>query len=144
MVKGAIEKALVPEFRDTRDEFVSLVQELRDVPTLVRTYGQPATPTVFDEEVAIYTAHLDRAFVRAKVVSGGLAGKLAGASGVYAAYTIVYPGVDWRAFSRKSVGSFGLEYTTLAMQVNPCDDLMALFDAVRGVNNILAGFGRDA
>ncbi len=32
----------------------------------------------------------------------------------------------------------------LATQVNPCDDLAALFDAVRGVNNVLVDLDRDA
>ncbi|MBC9985856.1 MULTISPECIES: adenylosuccinate lyase [unclassified Haloferax] len=144
MVKGAVEEVIVPELRDTRDELVSLAREFRDVPMLARTHGQPATPTTFGKEMAVYAARLGRTLARVEAATDDLAGKLAGASGVYAAHVAAYPDVDWRAFSREFVESLGLEHTALATQVNPCDDLAALFDAVRGVNNVLVDLDRDA
>jgi len=42
------------------------------------------------------------------------------------------------------VRGLDLEHTPLATQVNPCDDLAALFDALRGVNNILLDLDLDA
>ncbi|MFC6726578.1 lyase family protein, partial [Halobium palmae] len=67
-----------------------------------------------------------------------------GASGTYAAHVAAYPDVDWRAFSREFVASLGLDHVALTTQVNPCDDLAALFDALRGVNDVLLDLDRDA
>jgi adenylosuccinate lyase len=81
---------------------------------------------------------------RVREAADGLAGKLAGASGTYAAHVAAYPDVDWRGFARDVVAGLGLGFTPLTTQVNPCDDLAALFDAVRGVNNVLLDLDRDA
>ncbi|KAB1188845.1 MULTISPECIES: adenylosuccinate lyase [Haloferax] len=144
MVTGAVEAVLVPEIREIRDELVALAQEYRDVPMLARTHGQPATPTTFGKEMAVYASRLGRALARVEAANEALAGKLAGASGTYAAHVAAYPDVDWQAFSREFVTSLGLEHTQLSTQVNPCDDLAALFDAFRGVNNIVVDLDLDA
>ncbi|WP_416839276.1 adenylosuccinate lyase [Haloferax sp. DFSO52] len=143
MTKGAVEAVLVPELREIRDELVGLAQEYRDVPMLARTHGQPATPTTFGKEMAVYASRLGRTLARVVAAKDALAGKLAGASGTYAAHVAAYPDVDWRAFSREFVSSLGLEHEPLATQVNPCDDLAALFDAFRGVNNVILDADRD-
>jgi len=80
---------------------------------------------------------------RLQAATDDLAGKLAGASGTYAAHHAAFPAVDWQAFSKAFVSDLGLEHAALTTQVNPCDDLAALFDAVRGVNNVLIDMDRD-
>ncbi|MFB6154481.1 MAG: adenylosuccinate lyase [Haloferacaceae archaeon] len=144
LVKPAVEEVLLPALSDVRDELVSLAREHRDTPMLARTHGQPATPTTFGKEMAVVASRLGRAMCRIREGAAGLAGKLAGASGTYAAHVAAYPEVDWRAFSREFVTGLGLEHVPLATQVNPCDDLAALFDAVRGANNVLLDLDRDA
>jgi adenylosuccinate lyase len=121
-----------------------MARDHRDTPMLARTHGQPATPTTFGKEMAVYAARLGRALGRLREASAGLSGKLAGASGTYAAHVAAYPDVDWRAFAREFVTGLGLEWTALSTQVNPCDDLAALFDATRGVNNVLLDLDLDA
>jgi adenylosuccinate lyase len=140
----AVTEVLLPALTDVRDELVALVREGRETPMLARTHGQPATPTTFGKEMAVYAARLGRAMGRVREAGSGLAGKLAGASGTYAAHVAAYPDVDWPAFAREFVTGLGLEHTPLATQVNPCDDLAALFDALRGVNNVLLDLDRDA
>ncbi|SFR42567.1 adenylosuccinate lyase [Halogeometricum rufum] len=143
LVKPAVEDVLAPAVADVSDELASLAREYRATPMLARTHGQPATPTTFGKEMAVYAARLGRQLGRVKEAAAGLSGKLAGASGTYAAHVAAYPDVDWRAFSRSFVGGLGLEHTALTTQVNPCDDLAALFDALRGVNNVLLDLDRD-
>ena len=143
LVKPAVESVLVPELRGIRDTLVEEAREYRDVPMLARTHGQPATPTTWGKELAVYAARLGRAIGRVEGAAAALSGKLAGASGTYAAHRAAYPDVDWRTFSREFVASLGLEHTALATQVNPCDDLATLFDALRGVNNVLLDLDRD-
>ncbi|QLG26410.1 adenylosuccinate lyase [Halorarum halophilum] len=143
LVKPAVEEVIVPALREVRDDLTEMAREHRDVPMLARTHGQPATPTTFGKEMAVYAARLGRALGRIDAATDDLSGKLAGASGTYAAHRAAYPDVDWRSFSREFVAGLGLEHTPLATQVNPCDDLAALFDALRGANNVLLDLDRD-
>ena len=144
LVRDAVEAVLAPELREVRDALVAMAREHRDVPMLARTHGQAATPTTFGKELAVYARRLDGRLDRLEVAVDGLRGKLAGASGTYAAHVAALPGVDWRAFAAGFVESLGLDHEPLATQVNPGDDLAALFDALRGVNRVLVDLDRDA
>jgi len=144
LVAGAIEDVLGPELRAVRDELVDFAHEYADLPMLARTHGQPATPTTFGKEMAVYAARLGRAVGRVDAAGDDLAGKLAGASGTWAAHHAAFPDVDWRAFSRDFVQSLGLDYVEPTTQVNPSDDLAALFDALSGANGVLEDLAVDA
>lgn len=143
LLAPAVNEVLVPELRRIRDSLSELARENRDVPMLAHTHGQPATPTTFGKEMAVYAARLGKAVERIERATDDLAGKLAGASGTYAAHTVSYPDVDWRTFSAEFVTGLGLDHVPLATQVNPCDDLSRLFDALRGANNVLLDLDRD-
>ena len=143
LVGPAVETVLLPALVDVRDELVDLAHEYRGTPMLARTHGQPATPTTFGKEMAVYAARLGTATGRIADAVDGLSGKLAGASGTYAAHVAAYPDVDWRAFSRSFVTDLGLEHAAVTTQVNPCDDLAAVFDALRGANNVTLDLDRD-
>jgi len=140
----AVEEVLLPALADVRDELVMLARDYRDTPMLARTHGQPATPTTFGKEMAVVAARLGRTMGRVREAAVGLSGKLAGASGTYAAHHAAYPDVDWPAFAREFVTGLGLDHTPLSTQVNPCDDIATLFDALRGVNNVLRDLDLDA
>jgi adenylosuccinate lyase len=139
----AVSDVLVPALRDVRDELVGLARENRDVAMLARTHGQPATPTTFGKEMAVVASRLGRAIGRVRRAAGSLSGKLAGASGTYAAHAEAYPDVDWRGFAVAFVGSLGLDHEPLTTQVNPSDDVAALLDALRGANTILLDLDQD-
>ena len=139
----AVREVLRPSLEAVRTALADLARESRTAVMLARTHGQPATPTTFGKEMAVYVSRLDRALDRIDAATDGLAGKLAGASGTYAAHVAAYPAVDWRAFAAAFVTDLGLEHVPLATQVNPCDDLAALFDALRGANNVLLDLDRD-
>ncbi|WP_226021714.1 adenylosuccinate lyase [Halomicrobium salinisoli] len=143
LVGPAVEEVLLPELRDLRDALVEFAHEYGDVPMLARTHGQPATPTTFGKEMAVYASRLGRAVARVERAVEGLSGKLAGASGTYAAHHAAYPDVDWPAVAESFVADLGLEHEPLTTQVNPCDDLATLFDALRGANNVLLDLDLD-
>ncbi|EMA53701.1 adenylosuccinate lyase [Halococcus salifodinae] len=143
LIGPAIEDVLIPALEAVRDALGELADENRDVPMLARTHGQPATPTTFGKEMAVFVGRLDRAIDRVETAADGLAGKLAGASGTYAAHHAAYSEVDWRAFAREFVESLDLEFVEPVTQVNPCDDLAALFDALSGANAVLLDLDRD-
>jgi len=143
LLKPAVRSVLVPAAREIRDALAEGARAHRDLPMLARTHGQPATPTTYGKELAVYASRLGRALGRLEAATDGLSGKLAGASGTYAAHHAAYPDVDWRAFAEEFVESLGLEHAPLSTQVNPCDDLAAVFDALRGVNNVLRDLDLD-
>ena len=144
LLDGALREVLLPELLSVRNALAEMARDHRDLPMLARTHGQPATPTTFGKEMAVYAARLGQAIGRVEAATDDLAGKLAGASGTYAAHVAAYPDVNWRAFSREFVTGLGLEHVALTTQVNPADDLAALFDALRGVNNVLLDLDVDA
>ena len=144
LVRDAVSEVLLPELRGVVDTLSGMAREYRDLPMLARTHGQPATPTTFGKEMAVYAARLARAVGRIKRAADGLRGKLGGASGTYAAHHAAYPNVDWQAFAREFVeDELGLEFEPLTTQVNPCDDLAAVFDAFRGANDVLLDLDLD-
>ena len=143
LVRDAVDEVLLPELYDVRDTLAEMAREHRDLPMLARTHGQPATPTTFGKEMAVYAARLGRATGRIRRATDELRGKLGGASGTYAAHHAAYPDVDWPAVAESFVTDLGLEFEPLTTQVNPCDDLATLFDAVRGANNVLLDLDLD-
>ena len=140
----AVTEVLLPRMRTLRDRLAAMARTYRDLPMLAHTHGQPATPTTFGKELAVYASRLGRAIVALERAVERLSGKLAGASGTYAAHRAAYPGVDWPAFAREFVAGLGLEHEPLTTQVNPCDDLATLFDALRRVNHVLLDLALDA
>jgi len=139
----AVAEVLIPSLREVRDDLAAMAREHRGTPMLARTHGQPATPTTFGKEMAVYASRLGTQLGRLDRAVSGLSGKLAGASGTYAAHHTAYPDVDWQAFSESFVTDLGLEHEPLTTQVNPCDDLARLCDALRGVNNVLLDLDLD-
>jgi adenylosuccinate lyase len=110
-------------------------------PMLARTHGQPATPTTFGKEIAVFVERLRRAQLGIAAVK--LTGKLNGATGTFAAHQAALPGVDWLAFSRGFVRALDLEPLLLTTQIEPHDTLAELCDAVRRLNTVLIDLCQD-
>jgi len=143
LVRDATEEVIVPELTSVQSALTKLAREYRHVPMLARTHGQPATPTTFGKEMAVYAARVGRALGQVKQAKSGLSGKLGGASGTFAAHVAAYPEVEWRSFAREFVEGLDLEYAPLTTQVNPCDDLATLFDALGRINTVLLDLDLD-
>ncbi|WP_248515457.1 adenylosuccinate lyase [Salinarchaeum laminariae] len=144
LVRDALENVIEPAIVEVRDELADLAREYRAVPMLARTHGQPATPTTFGKEMAVYAGRIADLHADVRQARTSLAGKLGGASGTYAAHTAAYPDVEWRSFAREFVEDLGLEFTPLTTQVNPCDDLARAFHALVRANNALLDLELDA
>src|SRR5699024_10425264 len=63
-IKPAVEEVLLPALDSIRESFEGLAGDSADTPMLARTHGQPATPTTFGKEMAVYVGRLDRAIER--------------------------------------------------------------------------------
>jgi len=137
LVRDAIEEVLIPDLEEIRSGLAHMGTEHAEVAMLGRTHGQPATPTTFGKEMAVFEDRLVQAIDRIRDQVNSLAGKLSGATGTYGAQHEAYPEVDWIAFAEAFVTKFRFEFVSTTTQINPCDDLAALLDGLRGANEVL-------
>jgi adenylosuccinate lyase len=141
MISEARADVLLPEINGLVADLRALAHAHAGLPMIGRTHGQPATPTTLGKEMANVVARLERslpAFADAR-----LPGKINGAVGNYNAHRVAYPDVDWQALARRVVTALGLEFSAYTTQIEPHDDLAALFDALSRVNTIVIDLDRD-
>ena len=141
MLLEARRSVLVPEIEGLTADLRALAHAHAELPMLGRTHGQAATPTTLGKELANVVARLERAlpaFSRAR-----LPGKINGAVGNYNAHRVAYPDVDWQGLARRVVSSLGLDFNAYTTQIEPHDDLAALFDAIARANTVLIDLDRD-
>jgi adenylosuccinate lyase len=100
MLRDAVTEVWRPAAEDVVAKVAEVAEATASVPLLSRTHGQPATPTTFGKEMAVFVLRwrrqleqLDRQEFR---------GKLNGAVGTYGALAIAEPDRDWEATSRRS------------------------------------------
>ena len=98
MVRGAVTSVWGPRAAAVVDQVADLAGELRGVPMLAHTHGQPATPTTLGKELAVLAARLRRQLRR--VAAAEYLGKLNGATGTYGAHLAAVPDADWPGISR--------------------------------------------
>ncbi len=141
MLKGAVEEAWRPAAEELVAGVASLAQATRAVPLLSRTHGQPATPTTFGKEMAVFAARWGRQLEQ--LAGQEYRGKLNGAVGTYGALVVARPEVDWEDVSRRFVESLGLTWAPLTTQIEPHDWIAELFHGIARFNAILVDFDRD-
>ena len=141
MLANARSKVIDGALARLLERLSGMAHELADTAMLSRTHGQSATPTTMGKEVANVVHRLRRA--RARINDVSLAAKMNGAVGNYNAHFAAYPHVNWPALSRGVVDSLGLEWNPYTIQIEPHDDLAALFDALARTNTICIDWCRD-
>jgi len=141
MLKEARDAILLPALDTVIARFRELAHQLAELPMLSRTHGQPASPTTLGKEMANIAARLLRA--RARIAAVSMTAKFNGAVGNYNAHLSAYPNLDWAAFNRRFIESFGLEFNPYTIQIEPHDAMAELFDAVARANTILLDADRD-
>ncbi len=141
MLRGGFRNVLIPAAR----RLVSGVADLAGIhvatPMLSRTHGQPASPTTFGKEMAVFGLRWDR--VLAEMERREFLGKINGAVGAYNAHVAAFPEVDWPAIARRFVESMGLSWNPLTTQIEPHDYMAEWFHAWVRFNDILLDFDRD-
>ena len=135
MVKGAVEQVWLPRATALVDAATAMARDLRDVPLLARTHGQPATPTTMGKEIAVLAFRLRRQLAR--IGRAEYLGKLNGATGTYGAHVAAVPGADWPAISKAFVESLGLQWNPLTTQIESHDWQAELYSDMARFNRIL-------
>ena len=119
----------------------TMARELRGIPMLAHTHGQPATPTTLGKELAVFAARLGRQLRR--VEGAEYLGKLNGATGTFGAHLAAVPEADWPAVSRSFVEGLGLTWNPLTTQIESHDWQAELYADVARYNRILHGLCTD-
>jgi adenylosuccinate lyase len=112
-----------------------MASDLRDVPLLAHTHGQPATPTTMGKELAVLAHRLGRQLRRVR--GADYLGKLNGATGTFGAHLAAVPTADWPALSREFVESLGLEWNPLTTQIESHDWQAELYADLGRFNRVL-------
>ena len=142
MVKRSVTNVWLPEALKVHAHLVELAKKWRDVPMLARTHGQPATPTTFGKELAVFAHRLRGALD--EVERATYPGKFNGASGTFSAHVSAWPEADWPALSRSFVESLGLEWNPLTTQIESHDGQVRLFQRLSHTGRILHNLCTDA
>jgi len=135
MVKGAVEQVWLPRATALVDAVAAMARDLRDVPLLAHTHGQPATPTTMGKELAVLAHRLRRQLAR--IGRAEYLGKLNGATGTYGAHVAAVPDADWPAISKAFVESLGLQWNPLTTQIESHDWQAELYSDMARFNRIL-------
>lgn len=122
-------------------ELKKLARKYKEASMLALTHGQPATPTTFGKELAVFCSRLDRQIGQIK--SHILLGKFSGATGTWSAHVAAYPNVNWRRFASKFIKSLGLKPNLITTQIESHDSLAESFHQVVRINSILTDLCRD-
>jgi adenylosuccinate lyase len=114
----------------------------KNVPMLARTHGQPATPTTVGKELYVFVDRLKHQIKQLKAIP--FTAKFGGATGNLNAHYAAYPEIDWIAFADKFTREhLNLERQKFTTQIENYDNLAALFDALKRINNIMIDLSRD-
>jgi len=118
-----------------------LARKYKEASMLALTHGQPATPTTFGKELAVFCSRLDRQIGQIK--SHILLGKFSGATGTWSAHVAAYPNVNWRRLASKFIKSLRLKPNLITTQIESHDSLAESFHQVVRINSILTDLCRD-
>ena len=135
MVQGAVEQVWLPRANDLFKSVARMADDLREVPLLAHTHGQPATPTTMGKELAVLAHRLGRQVRR--VASDEYLGKLNGATGTYGAHLAAVPGADWVEISRTFVEHLGLTWNPLTTQIESHDWQAEIYADIARFNRVL-------
>jgi adenylosuccinate lyase len=142
MLTEARNEVILPYCDKLVSELKRLAIELKSVPMMARTHGQPASPTTMGKEMANVMIRLQRQ--REQIAQVQILGKINGAVGNYNAHLSAYPDLDWHTFAEEFVNSLGITLNAYTTQIEPHDYIAELFDAIARFNTILLDFDRDA
>ena len=135
MVQRATQQVWLPKATTLVEQVATMARDMRDVPLLAHTHGQPATPTTMGKEFAVLAHRLGRQLRR--IGGQEYLGKINGATGTFGAHTVAVPSADWPALSKSFVEGLGLTWNPLTTQIESHDWQAELYADIARFNRIL-------
>tara|TARA_B100000700_G_C15041388_1_gene855499 strand:- start:2200 stop:3549 length:1350 start_codon:yes stop_codon:yes gene_type:complete len=141
MWKHGLKEVYLPSLIHVHKELKKMAHKFKNTPMLSLTHGQPATPTTFGKEMAVFCARLQRQIIQLK--THDLLGKLSGATGTWSAQVNAYPKMNWIRFTSRFIKSLGLKPNLITTQIEPHDSLGESYHQVLRVNSIIKDMCQD-
>ena len=141
MWQDGLRQVYFPVLQSVNTKLKKLARKYKKASMLALTHGQPATPTTFGKELAVFCARLDRQIDQIK--SHKLLGKFGGATGTWSAHMVAYPKTKWTSFASKFIRSLGLNPNLITTQIESHDSAVESYHQVVRINSILADLCRD-
>ena len=135
MWQHGLKQVYTPQLKSVHNELKRLAKRFRKAPMLSMTHGQPATPTTFGKELAVFCSRLNNKIQLLK--NQKLSGKLSGATGTWSAHLSAYPKVNWPRFSSRFIKSIGLKPNLITTQIESHDSLVESYQCVNHINSIM-------
>ncbi|MFH1895457.1 MAG: adenylosuccinate lyase [archaeon] len=108
---------------------------------LSHTHGQPASPTTFGKEIAVFGSRIEESLLALKKMR--LPGKLNSAVGNFNSMHSAFPEKNWIKLSKEFVSSLGFESKKLTTQIIPHDSISRIFNEMVLLNNIVINLDTD-
>ena len=141
MWQDGLKQVYQSSLQSVNKKLKKLARKYKEASMLALTHGQPATPTTFGKELAVFFSRLDRQIGQIK--SHILLGKFSGATGTWSAHVAAYPNVNWRRLASKFIKSLRLKPNLITTQIESHDSLAESFHQVVRINSILTDLCRD-
>lgn len=141
-IKHFLKEFYIPSVKKIIAILNKKAKEWDKIPLLSHTHGQPASPTKVGKEIRVF---IERINGQLKLLQSlPQTSKFSGATGNFNAHYAAYPKIDWLKFAKEfQKKSFGLTLSYPTTQIEPYDNLSALFDNIKRINTILIDFSRD-
>ena len=140
-LRDSREKVVLPAVDGILRQLEEMSRVHKSTPMLARTHGQPAVPTTFGKEMAVFFTRLRK--LRKALARHRFEAKLNGAVGNFNALTTAASQVDWPAFSERFIRSLNLEPAQVTTQILPYDNWIQYFQVLMQINSVLLGLAQD-
>ena len=141
MWRDGLKQVYLPALKSANNKLIKLARKYKNTSMLSLTHGQPATPTTFGKEMAVFCGRIDRQINQ--IWSHSLLGKFSGATGTWSAHVSAYPKTNWPRFASKFIKSLALKPNLITTQIEPHDSLTESYHQLVRVNSILTDLCRD-
>lgn len=141
MIRGALEHCYVPALVSLLEKLSECAEAEKNTAMLSRTHGQPATPTTFGKEMAVFLDRLRKELEFLRSIK--LPAKLNGAVGNHSAQHFAAPEIDWIKFAEDFARKFGFEPNLLTTQIESHDGFTRFFSSMVSINNIVRDLSVD-
>ncbi|MGL4955560.1 MAG: adenylosuccinate lyase [Bacteroidales bacterium] len=141
-LKNAIENIITPKYHELVSTLKDLSNQWTNVPMLAFTHGQAASPTRLGKEFFVFVERLEKQMTLLQAIP--YSAKFGGATGNFNAHKVSYPTINWIDFANQFVNeTLGLNRSQTTTQIEHYDNLAAMFDTIKRLNNILIDLCRD-
>ncbi|MFT7615138.1 MAG: adenylosuccinate lyase [Parvicellaceae bacterium] len=141
-LKEGLSEVYIPLLEDTIALLNGLSTDWKDISMLARTHGQPASPTKLGKEIYVFVERLNEQLGQLKSIK--YSSKFGGATGNLNAHQAAYPEINWIDFANNFVNSkLGIDRSQTTTQIEHYDNMAALCDVLKRINNIILDLDRD-